>query len=127
MSSKTTAQKMHIKPGQRVVLLNAPAGYIEELGELPDGAMLATSLGEPADVIQCFVTSMQQLQDVLPALLAALKPTGFLWMTYPKLTSRLAGDLSRDVMWAYVSPLGLKPVAMFAVDEDWSAFGMRRK
>lgn len=127
MSSKTTAQKMHIKPGQRVVLLNAPAGYIEELGELPDGAMLATSLGEPADVIQCFVTSMQQLQDVLPALLAALKPTGFLWVTYPKLTSRLAGDLSRDVMWAYVSPLGLKPVAMFAVDEDWSAFGMRRK
>lgn len=127
MSSKTTAQKMHIKPGQRVVLLNAPEAYAEQMGEPPNGVVVTKSLGEPADVIQCFVTSMQQLQDVLPALLAALKPTGFLWVTYPKLTSKLAGDLSRDVMWAYVSPLGLKPVAMFAVDEDWSAFGMRRK
>jgi len=117
---------MHIKAKQRFVLLNAPAGYAEQLGELPDGVIVETALGSQADIIQCFVASMRQVEETLPALQAALKPGGILWLTYPKLTSKLAGDLSRDGIWAYVSPRGFRPVAMIAVDEDWSAFGMKR-
>ena len=104
MSSKTIVQKMHIRPGQRFMLLNAPAGYTEAMGDLPAGVVREAALSGQAAVIQCFVTSMKQLQDMLPALKAALKPGGFLWIAYPKLTSKLAGDLSRDRIWAYVSP-----------------------
>ena len=35
-SGKTLVQKLGIKPGQRLAILNAPADYDELLGKLPD-------------------------------------------------------------------------------------------
>jgi hypothetical protein len=35
------AKRLQIRPGQTVLTVNAPAGYAEALGELPEGARVA--------------------------------------------------------------------------------------
>ncbi len=36
MSDKSIAQRMFIKSGNRVIILNAPEGYTQTMGEIPE-------------------------------------------------------------------------------------------
>ena len=49
-----------------------------------------------------------------------------LWLAYPKLTSKLAGDLSRDVIHEWAPSHGLDTVSQIAIDADWSALRLKR-
>jgi len=40
----TLAAKMKLKPNQRAAILYAPEGYLAQLGPLPEGVTVATSL-----------------------------------------------------------------------------------
>jgi hypothetical protein len=116
---------MFIKPGNTLLLLDAPAGYQAQIGRLPARVTVSANLQGPADVIQCFVSNRKELEDALPRAKAALAPKGSLWITYPKLTSRLAGDLNRDTINAYAMTIGLQGIAMISIDDDWSALRLK--
>jgi len=60
-----------------------------------------------------------------PQVVASLKPTSLLWISFPKGTSRIQTDLTRDVGWDSLQPAGLKWTNMISVDETWSAFSLR--
>ena len=125
MAEKSVAEKLLIKEGYRVVVINEPQDYRVLLGRLPDGVALATKPDAPADLIQVFVTSRKDLEDRLPGLKKVLKPKGLLWVTYPKGTSKVKADISRDTIAAYALSIGLQAVAMVSIDETWS--GLRLK
>ena len=50
---------------------------------------------------------------------------GILWISYPKLASTSAFDLSRQVVWDSLTGTGWEPVTQVAVDETWSALRIR--
>ena len=56
----------------------------------------------------------------------AARADAILWVAYPKLTSKLAGDLSRDVIHRESPALGIDCVSQIAIDDDWSAMRMKR-
>jgi len=78
MSEKTVVQKLLIKEGYRVLVVNAPQGYVASLAELPAGVIVATGLDDPGpfDVIQTFVASQAEFEAQLGGLKALLKPKG---------------------------------------------------
>jgi hypothetical protein len=78
MSDKTVAEKLQIKPGQRVLLVNAPPGYHKQVGTLPAGAVLLREPVLPIDAIQVFVQSHQELAAELGRLKALLASKGAL-------------------------------------------------
>ena len=121
MPLKTVIEKLRILDGLDVIVVNAPEGYLESLGI--KSLEMSQNL---VDVIQIFVTSSQQLYETLPKYLAALKPKGILWITYPKLSSSIRGDLNRDVIVDYAKTLGLKSVAICAIDTTWSALRFKK-
>jgi hypothetical protein len=121
MSDKPLAERLQVKNGRSFLVLNPPNDYHLKLEPLPEGSKMAAS-GEKADVVQFFVTSMTELQSMLPQAFTGLNPAGILWITYPKLTSKKAGDLNRDTIWPYLQTLGWTGVAMISIDETWSAF-----
>lgn len=124
MPDKTLAQKLAIKPEQTVLLVNAPAGYKGTMGELPAGAKFLKSAAA-ADAIQVFVNSKQELEAQLTTLKALLRPNGMLWVTYHKGTSKVKTDINRDTIAAYAQSIGLRAVAMIAIDEDWAALRLK--
>jgi hypothetical protein len=73
-----------------------------------------------------FCCEKAALDAKLPGLLAKLRPDAILWVAYPKLTSALAGDLSRDGIREWAPSLRLDTVSQIAIDEDWSALRLKR-
>ena len=128
MSEKTIVQKLLIKEGYRVLVMNAPQGYIASLAELPSGVTVATGLDSagPFDWIQSFVSSQGAFEAQLSGLKVRLKPQGLLWITYPKGAAVIKSDITRDTIWRYAKTIGLDGVAMVAVDETWSAMRLKR-
>ncbi len=125
MSDKTVAQKLFIKEGYKVLILNAPAGYAASLGELPAKARVSTSPQPDADLIQVFFKSRKEMEAQLSGLKKLLKPGGLLWITSPKGTSKMPADINRDSIWEYAKTIGLTAVAMIAIDDTWSALRVK--
>jgi len=126
MAEKSVAEKLLIKPGYRVFVLHAPAGYEAAAGPLPAGARALTApSGEPADLIELFVTSAAELAARLPGVKALLKPKGLLWVLYPKGTSKVKTDVNRDTIRAHAATVGWQAVALVSVDETWSALRLK--
>jgi hypothetical protein len=121
MSEKTIAQKLLIKEGKKVLLVNAPQGYKTKLGPLPGGTKIVGKAAEPVDVIQLFVANRKELEAELPKLKPLVGPHSLLWVTYLKGTSKTRTDINRDTLHAYARGLGLEGVALVAIDDDWSA------
>ncbi|MCY3646004.1 MAG: hypothetical protein OXH07_03405 [Chloroflexi bacterium] len=121
MPTKPLAERMHLRAGERLLLVGAPDGYATvlaapesmEVWEAPEGTF---------DVIQVFVSTRAALEAEAPRLKALLKPDGKLWIAYPKGTSKhLSADINRDDIRRYALTVGLQTVAQVAVDDDWSA------
>ena len=110
-------KKLGIKPGHRLALLGAPDGF--EL-ELPDGVSVRRRAGGKADVIVSFHTSRAQLEARLPALRAMMEPAAGLWIAWPKRASKVATDITEDVLREIALPTGLVDNKVCAVDERWS-------
>ncbi len=53
-STRTLQDKLGIKPGKTILLLNAPQGYDDVLGPLPDGVHLRRVLRGELDSIHAF-------------------------------------------------------------------------
>lgn len=121
MPEKTLVQKMVIKPGYRVIVINPPEGYLNTIGDLPGDAHIIDVNTQPADVIQVFVKTLEEVTRDVEVWKKNLKPGGILWITYPKGTSRVKTDLNRDILWQHLKSFHLEGVGMVAVDETWSA------
>ncbi len=115
--AKSMAQKLALKPGERLWLLNRPAGYEVPLGELPLGAVVSEGAG-PADVVVCFVSTRAALEEQLPRLQGPSR----VWIAYPKGKAELHRDIIRQVAQA----AGWEAVSLFAIDETWSALRLKK-
>lgn len=125
MPDTPLVKKLAIKPHYSMLLLNAPEGYREQLGTLPEGVEVFTQGKGPFDVVHLFVQQKAELEDKAPAAIGAVKPDGLLWISYPKKTSKVSSDLSRDVMWQVVIKFGWQAVTQISIDDVWSALRFR--
>lgn len=121
MTQSTLVRRLQIKPNHRVLLLGAPDGHAASLEPLPEGATIATAARGTFDVVHLFVRQARDLEKNAPKAIAAVKEGGLLWISYPKKSSGVETDLTRDVGWKVVEDAGWGGVAQVAIDETWSA------
>lgn len=125
MPENSLAKKMKLKPGLRAVVVNAPPGYLIKLGPLPDGTSLSEEIKGQFDWVQIFARDQAELKATLPSVLPALSPQSLLWITFPKGSSKIQTDLTRDQGWEVVQAAELKWINLISIDETWSAFSLR--
>src|SRR5258705_11501070 len=89
------AKKLKLGPGMRAAVIGAPPGYLDRLTSA-DGLTVSTRLDGRFDWIQAFVRTSAELADIVKPLTAAIEPDGRVWICYPKGSSKLQGDLTRD-------------------------------
>lgn len=119
-SGTPLAKKLGIKEGYTLLFKNAPAGYEALLQPLPDHLKLVSRLTINLDFIQFFTKQRQELEQELPRQMAAIKQNGMIWVCWPKKASKVATDITEDVVRDVALPLGLVDVKVCAVDEVWS-------
>jgi hypothetical protein len=119
-SGTPLVRKLGFKPGMRVVLLDAPEGFADVLGPLPDGVAVGTRLAAGKDMVIVFVTRRAALARRTAALRRAVAPDGMVWVAWPKKAARVPTDVTEDVVRDVVLPTGLVDVKVCAIDEVWS-------
>ncbi len=120
------SSKLKLKTGHRAALLNAPRGYRTELGKNLPGVTCRANTNGTFDWIQMFAKNRAELRQLAPRAVRALGPDGILWVSFPKGTSPIQTDLTRDDGWESLRRFDLKWVTLVSVNETWSAFAVRR-
>lgn len=113
-SGTPLVRKLGVKEGMKVVVLGAPEGFGLE------GVEVRTRLAGKVDVVVFFTKERVKLEARLGALRRAVEPDGALWVAWPKRASRVATDVTEDVVREVVLPTGLVDVKVCAIDEVWS-------
>lgn len=122
MLESPLARKLKLKSGLKAAVINAPEHYVEELRH--DTALSPTLRGK-FDWIQIFVRNKAELDELAPKAAGALRPESLLWISFPKGSSRIQTDLTRDRGWEGVRELDLKWITLVSVNDTWSAFSLR--
>ena len=119
-------KKLGLKPGMRAAAVHAPKQYTKLLGPVP-GIRFAPRLSRDLDFIHAFFARTADLEREFPRLRDALAKAGMLWISWPKKSSALAGDLDENGVRASGLASGLVDVKVCAVDEDWSGLKFVRR
>ena len=105
MAESPLAKKMKLKPGASAAVINTPENYLQELRHDNE---VSQSLKGKFDWIQIFVKNKSELDTLAPKAAKALKLESILWISFPKGTSKIQTDLTRDKGWEGVQKLDLK-------------------
>jgi len=116
-SGTPLANKLGIKHGFRVRIINQPKHYWKLFSDLPE--VEETSRGS-ANFVHFFCTERKLLSKQLPKLMKQITRDGMIWVSWPKKSSGTKTDITEDVIREVCLPLGLVDVKVCAIDETWS-------
>jgi hypothetical protein len=114
--SDQLAKKLLIKPGNRILVRNAPPGYLEKLEPLPDGVELLTTVEGSFDVVLQFVSTKPMWTERRSTL--AAREGGVVWMIYPKRSKSIQTDINRDAGWDVLWQAGWVAIGIAAIKLD---------
>ena len=113
--------KLGIKPGSRVLVKGAPAGFVEDtLGPLPAVEVHRRAGRAPYDVVLAFAPDHRALTERFGPARQRLTPAGGLWVAWPKRSSGLATDLDENIVREFGLATGLVDNKVCAIDATWS-------
>jgi hypothetical protein len=124
-SPKSIPEKLHLRPGQVLAVIDSPEGFEPMLGPLPHGCRMERTMHPQASVVLVFVHLKVELERRLSELKGQLGASAALWVIYPKGTSGMDTDLNRDIIWTKARTFGMDAVSNFAVDDVWSALRLK--
>ncbi|MFN7258364.1 MAG: YdeI/OmpD-associated family protein [Cyclobacteriaceae bacterium] len=108
---KALEKKLLITDAKKVAVINAPIG----LGQV------GREKGGSVDVLLVFVKDKEDISMSVDQAISSLRPKGVLWFAYPKKSSGIKTDISRDSGWEKLAKNKFVPVTQVAIDETWSA------
>jgi len=126
--ANSIADKLKIKPKYSLLSLNAPPEFKKGLQGLPAGVKITDS-GKEYDQVHWFVLNRAQLEKELSKVMRLVKPEVIVWVYYPKGTSKIQTDLTRDKGWDCLLAESdkLTWISLISFDDTWSVFGFRVK
>jgi hypothetical protein len=125
-SGRPLAQKLGIKAGMTIVLLDAPAGIEQTLAPLPPDVTVRRSGNRGRrELTLWFVTARSVFERHLQSVKAVGE--GTLWMAWPKRSSGVETNLSEDTIREVALPAGLVDTKVCAIDDTWSGLRLTRR
>jgi hypothetical protein len=114
------ARKLSLKDGMRAWRDGMPESVADEIAAEGVKLDLLGRPQPPIDAAHIFVTARDELEAKLHHLMPLLSPGGFIWISWPKKSSKGPTDITEDVIRDICLPMGLVDVKVCAVDETWS-------
>ena len=112
-------ERLGVRPGARVALVDAPANFRESLRAQAPGAVLVSD-EDSVDIIVCFSVYETNLAQRLAELKPRLAPSGVLWVAWPR---KLPGE-PRNYIEDHIRETGLAAgfvdTTVSGLDGAWS-------
>ena len=120
--SQTTLEKLQLKDEKNLLIQGLPSTIEKQFVKLSFAKNITPLLKiKKIDFALVFAISKSQLNDILRDVLPALNENAKLWISYPKVSSKIVSDLSRDGDWECLSKLGFEGIRMISLDPVWCA------
>ena len=121
------ADKLRIRPGTTLLTVNAPPEFKKNLKGLPPGIKIVDS-GNTHNQVHWFVKDKAQMEKELTKVLKLVKDDIICCIYYPKGSSKLQTDLTRDKGWDNLLKHDeLQWISLISFDDTWSTFAFRMK
>ena len=127
MTAQTLIEKLQLQDEKNLLIQGLPSSIEKQFVKLTFSKSVTPLLRtRKIDFALVFAVSHRQLVEILKDVIPCLGEDVKFWIAYPKLTSKIASDLSRDKNWDFVSDYGFEAVRMIALDNVWSAGRFKR-
>ena len=125
-TGRPTVEKLGVKAGMRVCLINAPKGFADSLKPIPDGVTYTARVAAQCDLFIAFVRNRRELFAHLDTLSReASRQT--VWIVWPKKASGVTTDLNGNVVRESGLASGLVDFKICSVDDTWSGLAFKRR
>ncbi len=125
-AARTPAEKLGIREGSAVALIDAPRGCPKMLGKIPKLVEFSEHYDGNVSVILCFVQNAGLLQERLSQL-RSCAARAKLWVLWRKGGSAARGEVNEQLIRDCGTELGLVDYKICAVNEIWSALAFAPK
>lgn len=120
-SGTPLAKKLGIKEGFKIKIVAAPEYYFSLFETFPDSVEILDDCNNTSkDLIHFFTKEAIDLHEQLPLLQNEIVSNGSIWVSWPKKASKIATDITEDVIRSLALSIGLVDVKVCAVDAVWS-------
>ena len=108
-------------------MVNAPEGFQEILGELPEGVVLRSGLQSIGDLTLWFVRSRSELEEGMSNKMVDYGESAGLWIIWPKKSSGVQNDLTQNIVRKIGLASGLVDFKISAIDKTWSGLRFTKR
>jgi CheY-like chemotaxis protein len=116
------AKKLDLKAGTKAALIGAEDGFIEMLGDLPEGVEIVSRVTAGTNLVLWFVRSSRELAAAFE-----LARARSLWIVYPKQAGRYKVDFNQNDVRLTGLEAGMVDYKICAVNADWSGMKFARR
>src|SRR5687767_6413150 len=125
--ANSIADKLRIKSGHTLLTKNAPADFKKNLGPTPANVKIVSN-GSTFHQVHWFVKDRKQMEKELSQVLKLVKENVICWIYYPKGSSKMQSDLTRDKGWdELLKHDEFTWISLISFDDTWSTFAFRLK
>lgn len=111
--------KLGIKEGSTVGVLNAPNHFEFDLGDLPPDVEVHRTEA-PADIFLIFADRAAEAERGFIRAMTMLPPDGAIWVAWPKKSSGVETDIGENTLRDLFLPTGMVDNKVCAIDDTWS-------
>ena len=102
MTAQTLLEKLQLQDEKNLLIQGLPSSIEKQFIKLTFSKNVTPLLkARKIDFALVFAVSQRQLADILKDVIPTLQEDAKFWIAYPKLTSKIASDLSRDKNWDF--------------------------
>jgi len=127
MSSQSLLEKLQLMEEKNLLIQGLPSSIEKQFIKLSFSKNVTPLLKiRKIDFALVFAVSQKQLMGILKDVIPVLHTDAKLWIAYPKQSSKIASDLTRDKSWDFVSDHGFETEFMITLDNVWTAARFKR-
>lgn len=121
-------KKLRITGGLSIGVIGPEQEILHELLPLPSKCEVSISASSSNDRLFLFVRTQSELKKHWPEAMRLLTDKNLLWIGYPKGSSKMQTDLTRDKGWDIIHASGeFAFVSFISFNDVWSTFALRKK
>lgn len=121
------AKKLDLKAGVKAALIGAEDGFVELLGDLPEGVELGTRITAQTKLVLWFVRASHEIAAAFELACARMPEGCSIWIIYPKKAGRFRVDFNQNDIRLTGLEAGVVDYKICAVDADWSGMKFARR
>lgn len=126
--SLTVLEKLQLGDEKNLLIQGLPSTIEKQFAKLSFAKNVTPLLkARRIDFALVFAVNQNQLKSIVREVVPALHDEGKFWIAYPKQTSKIVSDLSRDCSWTCLDEMGFESVRMVALDHVWCAVRFKPK